>query len=241
MTQHQTLRSNPRAARLAALFAASVCALSLAACKIDDGSADPIAATDYHERYPIVLAKAPTTLEIFGADGSLDDQSLANLHAFANRYREFGAGRIAILAPSNQRNGATVAAIRKALYGEGLRGGVVVGYYPNYDPSTAAPVRVMFRGLVAKVAARCGLFPTDLASGDDFHEWKNVPYENYGCATQKMLAAQVDDPRDFERARAMSEPDVDMRLRAIDDVRKGQDPGTTWKVQNTTIGQVGGS
>ena len=99
----------------------------------------------------------------------------------------------------------------------------------------------MFATIVADVPTECGNFPTDLASGPDFKEWANLPYENYGCATQKMLAAQVDDPRDLARARAVTEPDVEMRLRAIDDVRKGQDPGTAWKVQNTAIGQVGGS
>jgi hypothetical protein len=31
-----------------------------------------------------------------------------------------------------------------------------------------------------------------------------------------------------------------MRMRAIDDVRKGTDPGTAWKTQNTAIGQIGG-
>jgi hypothetical protein len=31
-----------------------------------------------------------------------------------------------------------------------------------------------------------------------------------------------------------------MRLRAIGNVRKGQDPGTEWKTQTTTIGTVGG-
>jgi pilus assembly protein CpaD len=80
-----------------------------------------------------------------------------------------------------------------------------------------------------------------LASGDNTKEWNNLAYENYGCATQSMLAAQIDDPRDLARARAVTEPDVEMRLRAIDDVRKGTDPGTSWKIQNTAIGQVGGS
>ena len=55
-----------------------------------------------------------------------------------------------------------------------------------------------------------------------------------------MLAAQVDDPRDLVQARAAARRDDEMRLRAIGDVRKGQDPGTDWKIQKTPIGQVGG-
>jgi type IV pilus biogenesis protein CpaD/CtpE len=55
-----------------------------------------------------------------------------------------------------------------------------------------------------------------------------------------VLAAQVADPRDFEQARALDSPDVEMRMRAIGNVRQGQDPGTAWKIQITPIGQVGG-
>ena len=44
-----------------------------------------------------------------------------------------------------------------------------------------------------------------------------------------MIAAQVDDPRDFVQPRALGPSDVAMRTRAIEAVRKGQDPGTQWK------------
>ena len=91
------------------------------------------------------------------------------------------------------------------------------------------------------MASRCGQWPHDLASGgNSIESWKNESYWNFGCATQSVLAAQVDDPRDFARARALGPSDVEMRLRAIEDVRNGQDPGTNWKVKLTPIGQVGG-
>jgi type IV pilus biogenesis protein CpaD/CtpE len=54
-----------------------------------------------------------------------------------------------------------------------------------------------------------------------------------------VLAAQVADPRDLAHARAIDPPDVAMRMRAIGDVRNGEDPGTNWKIQITPIGQVG--
>jgi pilus assembly protein CpaD len=231
----------PRAHSLAALVAAGICALSLSACKTDDTVLDPVAASDYHDRYPIELARGPATLDVFEVDGRLDSQSLASIHAFVDRYKQYGSGRMAILAPSDRRNSPLIAAVRRALYSEGMRGAVAVGSYPHPDPTTAAPVRLLFATIVAAVPAKCGQFPSDLASGPGFQEWANLPYENFGCSTQKMLAAQIDDPRDLARARAVSEPDVEMRLRAIDNVRKGVDPGTAWKVQNTAIGQVGGS
>ena len=55
---------------------------------------------------------------------------------------------------------------------------------------------------------------------------KNEPYSNFGCASQSVIAAQV-DPRDFVQRVGLS--DVEMRTRAIEAVRNGQDPGTQWK------------
>ena len=241
MSPYRLSVRQPRRSCTLATFAAVACAIALSACHIDDGATDPSAALDYHARYPIVLAQGPTSLDVFSENGQLDQQSLATIHAFVERYREFGTGRIAILAPSNRRGGAATAEIRKALYANGLRGEVAIGSYPNTDPTLAAPVRLVYQSMTAKVRANCGNFPTDLASGDTLQEWHNLPYENYGCATQKMLAAQIDDPRDLARARASGDSDVEMRLRAIQDVRKGQDPGTAWQVKNTVIGAIGGN
>jgi hypothetical protein len=42
------------------------------------------------------------------------------------------------------------------------------------------------------------------------------------------------------QARASTPPDETMRLRAIERVRQGADPGTDWKTEVTPIGQVGG-
>ena len=98
----------------------------------------------------------------------------------------------------------------------------------------------MFQGLKATVQRHCGAWPTDLASGGSIDGWKNDSYPNFGCATQSTLAAQVADPRDLVQSRAAGPGDVQMRLRAIGDVRNGTDPGTDWTIKTTPIGQVGG-
>jgi len=226
---------------LLGILSLGVCALSLCACGMDYASNDIPDAGDYHERHPIVLAQAPTTVDVFPVGGGIDSLSIAKIRAFAERYREFGAGQITILAPSGRResSGYVVNEIRRALYSSGVRGNVSVGYYPVPDPTLASPVRLVFQGLRAKVPSRCGQWPSDLASGSSLEGWKNTSYENFGCATQSALAAQVDDPRDLAQSRASSPPDEEMRLRAIGDVRKGQDPGTEWKTTTTTIGTVG--
>ena len=218
-------------------------ALSLSGCLsgVQYATDNPVLTPDYHDRHPIVLAKAPTTLDLFPVGGRLDALSRDKLKNFAERYRGFGSGEIAILTPAGDAtNRQVVGEIRGQLYSEGLRGYVSVGSYPVEDRKLASPIRLVFQGLKAKVADRCGLWPTDLANGSSIEGWKNDDYPNYGCATQSALAAQIDDPRDLVQARGSTPPDETMRLRAIEKVRQGSDPGTDWKTSITSIGQVGG-
>lgn len=54
-----------------------------------------------------------------------------------------------------------------------------------------------------------------------------------------MLAAQVADPRDIAAPQGETPADAAMRMRAINNVRKGADPTTTWTTKNSSIGSVG--
>ncbi len=240
MTNYSNDRKIPIRSLLG-ILSLGVCALSLTACVADYASNDTAEVGDYHDRHPIILAQAPTSVDVFPVGGGMDSLSIAKIRAFAERYRELGSGQITILAPSGRQEGRgnVVNEIRRTLYSSGVRGYVSVGYYPVPDPTLASPVRLVFQGLRAKVPSRCGQWPSDLASGSSIEGWQNSSYENFGCATQSVLAAQVDDPRDLTQSRASAPPDEEMRLRAIGDVRKGQDPGTDWKTQTTTIGTVG--
>ena len=203
-------------------------------------SDNPAAAVQYQQRHPIVLGKGATTLDLFPTGEKLDELTAEKIKGFADRYREFGASQITILTPSNDPHAASfVAQIRRELYVDGLHGYVGVSSYPPGDPRLASPIRLVYQGLKAEVADRCGQWPTDLASGSALETWKNQPYPNFGCATQAALAAQIDDPRDLVQPRGVTPPDEAMRLRAIQKVRQGSDPGTDWKVTVTTLGTMG--
>jgi pilus assembly protein CpaD len=206
-------------------------------CMSDYASSDPAYPGDFQMRHPIVLASAPTRMDVYPVGGALDASTIANLRAFAERYGEFGSGEVVILTPSRRDSDArAVHEIRKVLASAGLRGMVRAGSYAPSEPGGAAPIRVAYMGLKAEVRTPCGAWPEDLASGSSLEGWKNEPYYNFGCATQSVVAAQVDDPRDFAQPRALGPSDVAMRTRAIEDVRKGQDPGTTWVTDLTPIG-----
>ncbi|MGH6795633.1 MAG: CpaD family pilus assembly protein [Methylocella sp.] len=197
---------------------------------------------DYRVRHPIVLAEEPRTLEILvePTTGRFDRHSAAQLHEFAGLYRKFGRGPITIMPPALPA-GATppVEPVRNALYSAGVHARTIVSPYPA-GPNIAAPVRLSFLGLKASVADRCGQWPRDLAIGSGAPaDWSNKPYWNFGCAYQTAFAAQVADPRDLVAPQGETPADTVMRTRATESLRKGEDPGTNWKLVNSSLSQVG--
>jgi pilus assembly protein CpaD len=238
MVAHRDAR-RALAARALSLGFAAAAASVLSGCGVDYASSAPGFPGDFQERHPIVVASAPTSLDVFAIGGALDARSVANIRAFAERYRHYGSGDIAILAPAGMTaNSRAVHEVRTALAGAGVNGKVIFGTY-SADKQAAAPIRLSFIGVKAIVPTACGQWPEDLASGSSVEGWKNEPYSNFGCATQSMIAAQVDDPRDFVQPRALGPSDVAMRTRAIEAVRNGQDPGTQWK--DTVLNPIGGT
>lgn len=226
----------------ATAFLLGAAALSLSGCLtgVEYASDNPATAAEYHQRHPIVLGKGVTTLDLFPTGERLDQLTLDKLKGFAERYREFGASEITVLTPAGEAHMSNfVPQIRQQLYANGLRGYVAVSSYPVNDHMLASPIRLVYQGLKARVASQCGQWPTDLASGTSLETMKNQHYPNFGCATQSALAAQIDDPRDLVQSRGSTPPDEAMRLRAIQNVRKGTDPGTDWKTTVTSLGSVG--
>jgi pilus assembly protein CpaD len=218
----------------------------LGACGVNKVVPPPLVAYDYHDRHPIVVADAPISVDIFpnASAEHLDSRTIARIREFANEYRRFGHGQITLLAPDSgpnaKRSRAGVEQVRRALAAAGLRS-IYVGTYPVGDPSLAAPLRLSFIGMKAKVAGRCGEWPADLASGSSTEGWQNTTYWNFGCANQATLAAQVADPRDLVAPRALDAGDIEMRMRAIGKVRHGEDPTTKWEEKATSISTVGGN
>lgn len=195
---------------------------------------------DYEVRHPIVLGEEPRKLEILvePTTGQFDRHSAAQLHEFASLYRKFGRGPITIMPPAVPGGTPPVEPVRNALYRAGVRARIIVAPYPA-GPNLAAPVRLSFLGLKASVADQCGQWPRDLASGSSVEGWNNKPYWNFGCAYQTAFAAQVADPRDLVTPQAETPADTALRVRGIESLRKGEDPGVNWKFGNSAISAVG--
>jgi len=227
--------------------AASLCLLlPLGACGLNKVYAPPEVAFDYRDRHPVVLAEAPTTIDVFPhlAGARLDKETNLRIRDFVSRYRRFGQGTITVLAPvggadpRGLQRGAEL--VRSDLAAAGLGGALYLGTYPVQNANLAAPIRLSFTGVRAEVAGRCGEWPDDLASGSSLDGWQNRSFWNFGCANQATLSAQVADPRDLVTPRGETPADIETRMRAIGKVRNGVDPSTGWATKSGSISGVGG-
>lgn len=233
----KTTMTFPSMSLLPRRVAMALLALPLAACSnnvdrlVTSSTSVP---DDFRARHPIVLANGQKSLDVFvdGNDGRIDRRQSDDLAAFARNWRREGQGPIQILLPRGSAQDHSAQAmldpVRRELVRAGAGGSVTLGAYEARDPSLAAPIRLSYSALEARVDTRCGEWPSDLASGTSTKGWENRPYYNLGCAYQQNFAAQLSDPRDLVRPRQETPSDVQMRMRAIGKVREGEDPGTAW-------------
>jgi pilus assembly protein CpaD len=91
--------------------------------------------------------------------------------------------------------------------------------------STLASIMINYTKLVA-TAGPCGLWPHDLGPSYDHSPVyiENRSYWNLGCASQRNLAAMVDNPADLVQPRGEGPTYSARRSVALDKYRKGESP-----------------
>lgn len=249
MMTRSTIRPVRKAVCLSVLAVVTL-AFGLGACarKAVETTGSISAPYDYRERHPVVLKDAPRSLDVFvGRAGSgLDSRQMSDVADFAAGYRAQGRGALMVQVPSGTgRDGAarrTLASVRSLLSQQGVPASALsVSSYPAFDPELAAPIRLTFASLQAKVPHACGQWPDDLGTTQSVNWRNNDPYWNLGCATQSTLAAQIADPVDLVRARPEGKLDTTKRMKAIEKFRDGKDPSTEYRVQPNAINKAVGA
>lgn len=226
-------------------------ALALAGCSTAPETTSTTAPADYRLRHPIGIVNAPTDLDIFVGrnTGFLDPRQAEDIRTFALDFRRQGRGPLLVLVPTDNGRGLPVAnhrgvqSIQAVLAQSGIGASMIqTSSYASPGDPMAAPVRLTFAKLQAKVMSRCGEWPADISgSAASLDGWQNRPYHNFGCAYQTQIANQVDDPLDLVRPRPESRADVARRMKVFDDARKSVDPSTAWKTGTASVAGGGGS
>lgn len=201
--------------------------LPLAACKSDRVVTGSVP-TAVEDRYPIGVVPERTKLDL-NADGyGLSAPDAAVTREFVLDWRERGTGGLEVFTPIGTRNEAEAASVvedvKEIAYAYGMPVDAV--HVRQYHTTlSVAPVRLAYERMMATL--ECGAWPTNVAQN-----WQNLPYENFGCAYQKNMAAMVENPRDLEGPRPQTPRDAQRRDTVFGKYRAGEDPSTIYNNEN---------
>jgi len=184
--------------------------------------------TDYRMRHPIAVQEAKRSIVIFvgKARGGLSAAQHADVMGIAQDWVREGTGAVIADVPIDTPNARAAAASFREIQSVLMAGGVpsraiTLHHYRPDDPRTLPTIRLSYPKITA-VAGPCGLWPQDLGPNIDNVAYnENRSYHNFGCATQRNLAAMIDNPADLEQPRPESPAYTPRRNIAFDKYRKG--------------------
>lgn len=218
-------------------------ALMLGACQHNEPDFTGSVA-DYRDRHPIRLIDGKRSIQVLvgSSRAGLTATQRAEVASLGSDWRQEGTGYVMIETPEGAVNSAaakrTIGEIKSLLQFAGVppRATLVRGYRAPYRDDLGA-IRVTYTKVQA-VAGPCGQWPDNMGPGVLGNERyplidsENVPYWNFGCATQNNLAAAVATPEDLVQPRPETPAFAARRQTVVDKYRQGQDPSTVY-TQNT--------
>lgn len=225
----QKRRHSDRLLRLVILAGA---AIALSGCYTTREVVDDTP-NDYRLRHPISIQEGEKKVALFIGNqrGALNPTQRTETVAIAQAWRKEATGGIVIDVPTgtpNERSaGEAAREVHALLVAADVPAQVIVvrGYRP--PPNKFAPINVKYTRVMAD-AGPCGLWPKDLGPDADPIWRENRPYWNLGCASQKNLAAMVDNPADLVQPRSETPVYTARRTQALDKYRQGQSTATTY-------------
>jgi pilus assembly protein CpaD len=191
----------------------------------------------FRERHPIsiVEGKKPLVMFIGPGRGGLSAMQRAEVLSFARNWQRDASGGVTIDRPMGGANERAVTDTLKETLSILVAAGVPnsgIGIRPyRANGENTPPVRLSFPLMVAK-AGPCGLWPDDLGASYDPKHFENREYYNFGCGTQRNLAAMVDNPADLVQPRGETPAYTAKRTFQVDKWRKGDSPATVYSDTN---------
>lgn len=191
--------------------------------------------SDYRQRHPIVIQEADRTIEVFVGSqrGGLTGPQRADIAGLAQTWLREGTGAIVIEQPVGTPNAQaardSLREIHALLTAAGVPPrGIKVRDYKPVSERQFATIRVNYPKITAD-AGPCGIWPEDLGpSIKNKSYYENRQYHNFGCATQRNLAAMVDNPADLVQPRSETPAYAPRRAIAFDKYRKGTATATSY-------------
>ena len=218
------------------LLAAANCAAMLAGCMTSFARPEVVASIpmDYRQRHPIVIKEGTRAVELFigSKRSTLTPAQRADVLAFAYEWRREATGGILIDLPSGSSNEVAAAnalhEVRSVLSAAGVPVQAVhVRPHRPADPTKMVTLRLHYPRIVAN-AGPCGLWPQDLGPTYERQHLENEEYWNFGCASQRNLAAMVENPADLTQPRGETPSYTGRRATMLDKYHRGESTATTY-------------
>ncbi len=162
--------------------------------------------SDYRLRHPISITEKDHTLQLFmGANrGSLTPSQRAEVLAFGQTWKGRATGGVIVDLPigsSNEHASAdSLREIESILAATGVPPHSIAVRNYRVSGRVLATVRISYP-LIAAQAGPCGVWPEDIGPSLNRDYFENQPNWNFGCSTQRNLAAMVADPADLVQPR----------------------------------------
>jgi pilus assembly protein CpaD len=190
---------------------------------------------DYRLRHPIAVTEADRSIVIFvgHARGGLSASQRADVAGLAQTWVREGTGAIVADVPLDTPNAraaeSTFREIKAQLAAGGVPSrGITLRHYHPDDLRTLATIRLSYPRIAA-VAGPCGLWPEDLGPSILNGRYsENKEYSNFGCATQRNLAAMIDNPADLVQPRPETPAYTARRTAGFEKYRKGEPTSTAY-------------
>jgi pilus assembly protein CpaD len=190
------------------------------------------AADDYRLRHPIAITEGTKTIVVFVGHGrgGLTANQRDDVMGLARTWVREGTGGVVAEVPVDSTNAkaaaATMGQIRSVLMAGGVpASGIATRRYHPADAAELTPIRLSYTRIAA-TAGPCGLWPDDLGPNIDNPLYNE--YHNFGCATQRNLAAMVDNPSDLVQPRSETAPYTARRTEGFEKYRRGEATATSY-------------
>lgn len=220
-------------------------AAAVAGCKTTARDTTDSVPADYRERHPIAIKEGKHTLVLFVAPGrgGLTAMQRAEVLAFAQSWKREATGGVTIKRPVGGAIERSARDTLKEVLSILVQAGVPnhgIGIQPYHAKGDRpATLRLNYPRMTAD-AGPCGLWPDDLGPSYQPKHFENRQYWNFGCASQRNLAAMVANPADLVQPRAETPAYTAKRTFGTDKWRKGQSPATNYPdAQKGAISEVG--
>jgi len=212
------------------LFALGFIGVAAAGCT-DPAVNGPEHLYNVEREFPIVVEPQVATLVVHVDEGR---QALARgeqerVRAFAERWKMRGQGLLNAATPTGSPNRAAAMAalgeIKDILRASGVdKGAVQFTSYRAAEGDENAPITLTFVTYAANAADCGGDWSKNLAFTP-----RNQPWPEFGCSTQRNVAAIVGDPRDLIEPRTVDPADALRRSVVQEKYQAGQPTRTADK------------